>query len=131
MYEAVIQKEEFMKIASKDPIFVPIPIHSNKQRTRGYNQAEVLANELGKRFGIPVQNLLTRSVDTKSQFKLSKEERKQNVKGIFSLASPIPKDRVFILMDDVVTTGSTLKEAAKVLKKAGAKEVFGLAFAQD
>lgn len=132
-YEAVIQKEEFMKIASENPIFVPIPIHSNKQRTRGYNQAEVLAKELAKRFGFKSLNLLKRDIDTKSQFKLSKEERRENVKGIFSLNNQvlIPKDKVIVLLDDVVTTGSTFREAAKVLKRAGAKNVFGLAFAQD
>lgn len=131
IYEAIIQKEEFVELLREDLVFVPIPVYPSKQRKRGYNQAEILAKELSKKFHITVQDLLKRNVDTKSQFKLSKEERKENVKGVFSARKSPGKDKIIILVDDVVTTGSTFREVAKVIKKAGSKRVFGLAFAQD
>jgi ComF family protein len=131
MYEAIIQKEEFMALTKNDLIFVPVPVHSSKLRSRGYNQAEILAKELSKKFEFSVQNLLVRAIDTKSQFKLSKEERKENVKGVFLVWNAVDKDKTYFLIDDVVTTGATFREAAKILKKSGAKKVFGLAFAQD
>lgn len=133
VYEAIIQKEEFMILLKDKLILIPIPIHSSKLRKRGYNQAEVLAKELGKKFNIPVQNLLIRNIDTKSQFKLSKEERLNNVKGAFIINDQFSMndDQAIVLVDDVVTTGATFREAAKVLKRNGVKKVFGLAFAQD
>lgn len=131
--ESLIQNEHFNKILNKDFILVPIPLYSSKLRKRGYNQAEILARELSKKIKIPVQNLLIRTKDTKSQFKLKKEQRQENVKGIFSLKNKSfeLKGKNIFLVDDVVTTGSTLKEAANVLKRGGANKVFGLTLARD
>ena len=132
--ESIIQNEQFMKlIANGEWLMAPVPLYGSKLRKRGYNQAEILSIALSKKLNIPVQNLLVRLKDTKSQFKLTKEERKENIKEAFELDDRSLKleARNIFLVDDVVTTGSTLKEAANVLKRAGAKVVFGLTLARD
>ena len=108
---------------------VPVPIHKNRKRKRGFNQAEVLANHLGKICGIPVLNALERIKNTESQTKLTREERKQNIVGAFMLAKNMEAHidkQALILIDDVCTTSATLEECARVLKEAGAREVLAL-----
>lgn len=133
-YESLIQNENFQKEISKaSSIFVPIPLYHSRLRKRGYNQSEILANALSKKFKSQAFNILKRTRDTKTQFKLTKEDRAENIKNVFEIVnhtSPIVNLNIF-LVDDIVTTGSTLKEAAKILKKAGAKKVFGLTLARD
>lgn len=105
----------------------PIPLAKTKQRTRGFNQAAVLAKELaGQQF--VVSNLLRRTRDTVSQTTLNKTERADNVKGCFSVTGQVPG--LVLLVDDVVTTGATLGEAAKTLKQAGAHEVWAVTVAR-
>ncbi len=115
-------------------ILVPIPLHRRRQNWRGFNQAEeigrLVADEFGWKF---LPNLLVRKISTLPQVSLSRERRRENVKEVFSL-NPIYRsltfrDNLFLIFDDVWTTGSTIKEACKVLKKAGAKEVWGLTIA--
>src|ERR1035437_5519265 len=133
-YESIIQNEQFQKQIEKGEwVFVPIPLSALKMRKRGYNQAEILAKELSKRFNFPVQNLLFITKETKTQVGLTNLQRKVNIKNAFE---PIIHNLSFIIqnvfiVDDVATTGSTLSEAAKVLKKMGAKKVFGLTLARD
>jgi ComF family protein len=137
-YESIIQNEQFMKlIVDGSWLMVPISLSSSKLRKRGYNQAEILAKELSKKFNFPVQNLLSRTKETKTQVGLSNVQRRLNIKGAFELNSSLIinhlslKNASIFLVDDVVTTGSTLSEAAKIFKKAGAKKVFGLTLARD
>lgn len=153
-YEALIQEELFVQLLKKQPVLVPIPLSSSRLRKRGYNQAELLAKALGKKFGLEVQPLLKRIKDTKPQYGLKREERMENMKGAFSVVisskrsavekSHVPyigeKDpstslrmtnNVVVLVDDVLTTGSTMHEAAKVFKKHGVREVWGVALAKD
>ncbi|OGH02872.1 MAG: hypothetical protein A2798_00360 [Candidatus Levybacteria bacterium RIFCSPHIGHO2_01_FULL_37_17] len=132
--ESIIQNEDFVNLVEKSEfIFIPIPLSSSKLRKRGYNQSEILSTALSKKFKIPAQNLLVRTKDTQNQFKLKRKERELNIKGAFELdARSLKLDaRNIFLVDDVVTTGATLKEAANVLKRAGAKQVFGLTLARD
>lgn len=134
-YEALIQKEEFNRVLqSKESwILVPIPISRTRERKRGYNQSEILAEELGKKFNMNVWNLLKRTKETKSQFGLSKDERKKNLAEAFALSPNISISKYpnIFLIDDILTTGSTLVETANVLKRNGAKRVFGLTLARD
>lgn len=132
-YEGALQKEGFMRVLKSPAIFVPIPLYSSRERERGYNHAEILANELSKRLGLPNSDVLIRNKNTKTQFKLDKEERKGNVKGAFSLRPNIPISQYpnIFLVDDILTTGATIVEAGELLKKGGAKAVFGLTFARD
>ena len=136
LYEALIQKEEFMKIieAIGEKIIVPIPLHSLRLKKRGYNQAEILATELSKKLNIKVLNILQRIKNTRPQVGLKREERIKNISGAFSIIpNPpnLPNSSNIFLVDDVLTTGSTLNEAANVLKRNGAKKVWGIALARD
>lgn len=131
-YEGLIQKEQLHRFITEKTMLVPIPLHKSKLRGRGYNQAEVLSRGLGKKFGLPTKNLLQRIKNTPSQFKLSREDRISNVKSAFRLKegkqTEVTHKTVF-LVDDVLTSGATLAEAARTLKREGAKAVFGLALA--
>ncbi len=132
LYESLIQNESFNIVlqSSEDWIFVPIPLFSSKFKSRGYNQSEILANELSKRLNFQSSNLLKRTKKTQTQVGLKLEERKKNIKGAFEVSSKVDNLNIFII-DDVVTTGSTLLEAANVLKRNGAKKVYGVTLARD
>jgi ComF family protein len=134
-YESIIQNENYARlIANGRWLMVPVPLSNAKLRKRGYNQSEILAKSLEKRFLIPVVNLLSRTRSTKTQVGLSDLERKLNIKNAFELLnhkSLILNQKSVILVDDVVTTGSTLKEAARELKRSGARRVIGLTLARD
>ena len=137
LYESLIQNEEFNRILSSQLFFIPIPLSSARFKKRGYNQAEILAKSLGKKFGFPVYNCLTRVKETRSQVGLSKKERKENVKGAFDINSKFKNqkskfvNRNILLVDDVLTTGSTFSEAGLLLKRAGAAKVWAVAFARE
>ncbi len=112
-------------------IIIPVPLYPGKYKKRGYNQAAVLARELGKVLDIPVEErLLKRIRETAPQKNLTPRKRRQNLNGAFSVEKRrrvFLKSRSVLLMDDIYTTGSTVDEAAKTLKKAGAEKVFYLA----
>lgn len=127
-YEGLIQQELFYKIPQEKTILVPIPLHSKRLRSRGYNQAEILAVDLSKRLGLPVKNILTRMRQTTSQVGKTQKERRENIKGVFQLKGTV-EGKAVLLVDDVLTSGATMNEAAKTLKRAGVKEVWGLALA--
>jgi ComF family protein len=129
-YEGLIQQEMFMKILTNDALFVPIPLHAIRERSRGYNQANILAKKLATKFGVNMQQILSRIQKTSTQVGKTQKERRDNIKGVFSLNSQSNlKNKTIFLIDDVVTSGSTMNEAAGVLKGAGAKAVYGLGLA--
>lgn len=104
---------------------VPVPIHPIRFRERGYNQAEVIAREVSKIVGKPViTDLLVRNRNTKSQTKLTREARRQNLKQAFSLpnSNRLVGQRV-LLIDDVFTTGATAAACGELLWKAGCQSV--------
>jgi len=100
---------------------VPIPLHWTRQWWRGYNQSELIANELSKLSGRPVLNCLKRIKRTQYQASLTADERQKNLSQAFELQKPgnadIYSGKVFVLVDDIMTTGSTLESAGKVLIK--------------
>ena len=113
-------------------ILVPVPLHYKRLIKRRYNQSALLAKELSKLTGIKVDyTSLIKHKATKPQVQFSGHERVKNVRGAFSVKHPenIKGQRV-VLIDDVMTTGSTLKECALALKKAGAKSVDTLTIAR-
>lgn len=125
---------------SGEIIIVPIPLHVRRERDRGFNQSEVLAKLVVRDIRGRVMNLLERSRETEPQARLSRSERMVNVKGAFRMREDFhgempPRDAstkapttVFVL-DDVITTGSTFRECAKVLKEAGVERVYGIMLA--
>ena len=131
MYESLIQNEFFTKIPKEYAVLTPIPLHASKLRERGYNHAEILGQELGKKLRLPVINPLKRTKKTKSQFGLKRDERKENLKSAFAVYLQKIEHPTVFLVDDILTTGSTLLEAAKALKKAGVKQVWGITLARD
>lgn len=92
-----------------------IPLHKSKKRERGFDQTELLAKKLAEKLNLQYSPLLKRTRKTKTQADLSKEDRRKNVKDIFRLNKKISNP--ILLIDDVVTTGSTLNEASKLLNK--------------
>jgi len=107
-----------------------VPMRPKDERERGFNQAELLARELGKLWGIPVVRALEKIKDTKSQASLrSHDERRENIRGAFGLAKFISCASILIV-DDVYTTGSTLNECAQVLQESGLERVYGLTVAR-
>ena len=105
---------------------IPVPLHKFKENYRGFNQAELLSRVITTQ----VDNCLKRTKNTKSQVSLNREERFENLKNVFELKHKVNYKAVLIV-DDVMTSGSTLEECSKVLKHAGVKKVYGLVFARD
>lgn len=107
---------------------VPVPIHRKRMLTRGYNQCELLAEVFAKERDEVCINLLERVKNTRPQSGLKKSQREQNIKGAFAL-SDIGidiKGKNIMVIDDIFTTGSTMDECAKVLKKHGAAHVYAM-----
>ena len=116
----------------KDVILTPIPLHILRKNWRGFNQSEkigeLLAANMGWRF---VPNILIRTKQTKPQTNLSEKARKNNLLGVFSLNPNCQLQATnYIIFDDVTTTGTTLKEAAKVFKRGKVKKIWGLTVAR-
>jgi competence protein ComFC len=110
---------------------IPVPLHKSRYRERGFNQSEVLAEEVSKITGISVlKSGLKRRKNTKDQTNLSPQQREENVRGAFAVTQPeMIKGKGIILVDDVITTGATLSECARMLKQAGAEKILGMTIA--
>jgi ComF family protein len=104
-------------------ILVPVPLGERRYRTRGYNQAQEIARTISRALAIPVRkDLVQRVRETSEQVGLKRKERRRNVRGAFVVSKALDAKRVAIV-DDVVTTGSTVNEIARVLRRAGAEHV--------
>ncbi len=121
-------KSVFIDKIPEVDLVIPVPLSSERLKVRGFNQSFLIAwGFLGKR---PSQEFLKRIKCTKPQTELSQKERWKNVKNVFE-ANPKVKNKTILLIDDVMTTGATLNEASKALKKAGAKEIYVLTIAKN
>lgn len=106
---------------------VPVPLFADRQAERGYNQSELLCQQMVLKTGIPARpTLLKRIRETSQQALLSEEDRRKNVRDAFE-ASADANGLSVLLVDDVATTGSTLRECAKALRKQGAGHIYGIA----
>ncbi len=118
----------------ENSILMPIPLSRHKQKSRGFNQAELLAKELSNFFKLPcdTKNLI-KIKKTVSQTTLTKQERKSNIKNAFTLKNPsLIQNKTILLVDDVLTTASTLESAAQLLKTSGhAHRVYALTIARQ
>lgn len=101
---------------------LPVPLHSARLRERGFNQSLELARVLSKQIAVPILHGIERHRATATQTTLPADQREQNVRGAFRLHQPIAHRRIAIV-DDVVTTGSTVNEIAKLLRSAGVEEI--------
>jgi ComF family protein len=124
----VLMESMGSEVETFDGMILPVPLHTRRLRQRGFNQAALLARELGKRAKLNVRfDVLLRRHWTEPQTRLSREERLKNVKGAFRVVFPaLIQDQTILLLDDVYTTGTTISECARVLKQAGAGTVQAL-----
>lgn len=108
-------------------VIIPIPLHPKRRRKRGYNQAEILAEALGKRCKIPVdKKSLIRAVNTRPQKELNDKERKRNLSEAFRVTKHWKKAKNVLLIDDIYTTGNTIDSATRILREKGAEKVYFL-----
>jgi len=129
--------ERWRRAGAGGDLVVPVPVHADRARERGYDQAVLLAEVVARRLGLPTASILIRERRTVAQFELDRRQRRTNVAGAFRLRSARPaiqttvRGRWLILVDDVTTTGSTLAACAEVLMGAGALAVSGLTIARE
>jgi len=136
LYEFILENiaNEMTFSNFNNPLLIPIPIHKNNLKERGFNQSELITKEIfkkdeGENFDISLDVLL-KIKETPHQSKLkNKTERLKNLKGCFYANKELVKNRNIILIDDVITTGNTMSEASKTLREAGAKKVIGFSLA--
>ena len=115
---------------SKIDAIVPVPLHRGREWERTFNQAERIADEISGYWGIPVFKALRKVGRTKPQSSLSEYARRKNVRGAFVWNPKIQAPRSIVLVDDVLTTGATLQECARALRKAGVRRVYGITIAR-
>ena len=112
-------------------IVVPVPLGKNRQQERGYNQAALLARPVSLALGLPYKpQVLQRKRETRTQVGLTRDERRQNMRGAFTARRQSVEGRHVLLVDDVMTTGATLNSAAIALKEAGAANIWAITFAR-
>ncbi len=117
----------------KEHIIIPVPLHKKRLKWRGFNQSEIIAEKIGKHFNIPVyKNILYRIKYTDPQTKQKdRKDRIKNIKNAFLCKNEKEiKNKEIILVDDVTTTGSTLKECAKALKTQTKKDIIAMVIAK-
>jgi len=122
-----------MNLDLKNVILVPIPLHKSRKNWRGFNQSEILGKLIAKNLNWEFnKDLLIRPIEGKNQVGLPQSDRVRNIRGKFAVNNEkaLNFNHQFVIFDDVATTGSTLKEAIIVLKKAGATKVVGLTIAR-
>jgi ComF family protein len=126
------------RVGSGAEIVVPVPVHAERERQRGYDQAVLIARVAGRQLGLPVALAIGRGRATIAQFELGRDDRAANVAGAFRLRSrhasaarAAVAGRWVLLVDDVVTTGATLAACADALERAGARAVSAIAVAHE
>jgi len=122
----------FENIKTYDTI-IPVPISKKRLKTRGYNQSYLIAKEIANQTNLElVNNCLIKTKNIVEQSKLNKEERKQNIQGVYELKNKkLVKNKKILLIDDIYTTGSTVNECSKILSQGEPTEIGVLVLAKD
>ncbi len=123
-----------IKAGRREAVFIPVPLHENREKERGYNQSSLLAQTLSTATSIPTETkAIVRVKETKPQAKCSsKTQRIQNIQKAFKLAKPaLLREKTIILVDDVVTTGSTVREIVREIRKERVGNVFVFCLARE
>jgi len=118
-------------VASGPAPLVPIPIHPERRRLRGYNQAALIAAALCAEVDLPSREVLSRPRGTTRQHRLDRVARLHNLRGAISIVDGARAPPVAILVDDILTTSATMEACAAVLREAGTQRVYGLAIARE
>ena len=129
----LLKNENFFEKIEKYDTIVPVPISKKRQKTRGYNQSELVAKEIAYNSNLILEpECLYKIKNIVEQSKLNKEERLKNIQGVYKLVN---KEKLYkkkiLLLDDIFTTGSTVNECARVLRKAQPKEIGVFTLAKD
>lgn len=123
--EEIIRAKGRQILSVVPEVLVPVPVHRSRMRKRGYNQAELLARELGRRLHIPVDTaILSRNINTTAQKELGQKMRTINLSKAFQPGKKIVKYNRVMLVDDIYTTGATIDTCAAVLRRCGCKEIY-------
>ena len=125
-------KKIFENIKNYDTI-IPVPISKKRQKERGYNQSELIAKEIAKKIKLEYRNnCLIKTKNIIEQNKLNKEEREKNIIGVYNLENgQLLENKKILLIDDIYTTGSTVNECSKILRKANPNKIGILTIAKD
>jgi len=121
LVEKALEKVEFN--LPPETVITYVPMWPKREKERGFNQAELIARKLSRLLSLPIQPLLEKVRDNRTQVGLNPKEREENVRGVFRTCSMSTIEQV-LLVDDVYTTGATARECVKVLRKAGVKNVW-------
>ena len=129
----ILKNDKFLEILKSYDTIIPVPISSKRFKTRGYNQSYLIANKIAKKLKKECDIIsLVKTKNIVEQSKLNKEQRQENIQGVYTITS---KKRIqgknIILLDDIYTTGSTTNECSKMLKQAGAKSITVFTIAKD
>ena len=126
----ILEEYIIKKINYKEYIITYIPLSKKAEKVRGFNQCEYIAKKISRDLSIEIVEVLIKTKETKEQKKLKKDERFENIKDAFQVKKII-KNKKIILIDDVTTTGATIKEAHKLLKKFNLKDIKLLTLAKS
>ncbi len=131
--QMIAKNEENRSLLQQYDCIIPVPMHVRKMQKRGYNQTELVTNELSKILQIPARNdILLKVVNTVTQSKLGAKARQSNIQHVFFVRKDIEVEgKKIILLDDIYTTGATSQECSRVLKEAGATEILVVVLAKD
>lgn len=129
----LLKNKKFFQILESYDTIMPVPISRKRRKERGYNQSELLAKEITKSVFIEYNNqCLFKNKNIIEQSKLNKEDRQKNIKGVYELHNPkMIQGKKILLIDDIYTTGSTVNECCKVLRRAKPKKIGVLTLAKD
>jgi ComF family protein len=120
-----------LTVLAPDATLVPVPVHAERLRQRGYNQAALLATELSRCAGLPVADVLQRRRATTQQHRLDRAARLRNLRDAFAVRPGRDPPELVILVDDILTTSATMEACAAVLRAAGTRRVLGFAIARE
>lgn len=122
-----------LSLPDNDYLVIPVPLHKDRLRERGFNQAELIGSVISETLGVPMRtDLLKRGKKTRAQAELKDyKDREANVSGAFEAnLSGFPADKSIILVDDVYTSGATMDDACRALRSAGVKKIIAFTFAK-
>ena len=130
--EFLLKNKNICAFLKNFDLIIPVPMFKTKKLKRGYNQTELLGKNLSKKLGLEyLEDVLVKIKENRTQSLVLKNERKQNVKNVFKIKNPFYiKNKKIILVDDIYTTGATIDECTKLLKKSGVKEILVLVIAK-